>query len=138
MYHIKPVITLERFHIVAYSYAASFSKKRVLIKLTTFFNSKTKAIYLNPLIAYKNELKMSLTSAWTFFKIMLTSAVNLKQRLLHENEIVQLLHNYKCYGVDQSRFRKLLESSAKNVKNNYSKTTPSFLPAVQFVTSLNV
>ena len=34
----------------------------------------------------------------------MTSEVIQKQRLLHENEIVQLLHNYKCYGVDQTRF----------------------------------
>ena len=56
---------------------------------------------------------------------MLTSAVIYKQRLLHENEIVQLLHNYKCYGVDQSRFRRPLQSSDKNVKNNYPKKTVS-------------
>ena len=56
---------------------------------------------------------------------MLTSAVIYKQRLLHENEIVQLLHNYKCYGVDQSRFRRPLQSSDKNVKNNYPKETGS-------------
>ena len=49
---------------------------------------------------------------------MLTSAIIYKQRLLHENEIVQLLHNYKCYDVDQSRFRKPLQSSATNVKYN--------------------
>ena len=53
-----------------------FQEKRVLIKLATFFNSKTKAIYLNPLILYKNKLKINVTSAWTFFKIMLMSAVN--------------------------------------------------------------
>ena len=62
-------------------------------------------------------------SPWTFFKIMSTSAVIYKQKLLHENEIVQLFHNYKCYGGDQSRFRKPSESSAKNVKNNCPKTT---------------
>ena len=54
---------------------------------------------------------------------MFTSVVIFKQSLLHENEIVQLLHNHKCYGVDQSRFRKPLKSSQKNVKNNYLKTT---------------
>ena len=54
---------------------------------------------------------------------MSTSAFIYKQRLLQENEIVQLLHNYKCYGSDQSRFRKPSESSAKNIKNNYPKTT---------------
>ena len=69
---------------------------------------------------------------------MLTSAGIYKQRLLHENEIAQLLHNYKCYGVDQSHFRKPLQSSAKNVQNNYFENTRSFLPAVQFVTGLNV
>ena len=70
---------------------------------------------------------------------MFTSAVIYKQSLLHENEIVQLLYNYKCYGVDQSHFRKPLQSSLLNVKNNnYFKETHSFLLAVQFVTSLNV
>ena len=69
---------------------------------------------------------------------MLTSPVIYKQRLMHLNEIVQLLSNYKCDGVDQSVSRRLLQSSVKNVKNNYPKTTRSFLPAVQFVTSLNI
>ena len=69
---------------------------------------------------------------------MFTSAVIYKQSLLHENEIVQLLHIYKCYGIDQSRFRKRLQSSVKNVKNNYLKTNLSFLQIVKFVTSLNV
>ena len=69
---------------------------------------------------------------------MFTSVVIFKQSLLHENEIVQLLHNHKCYGVDQSPFRKPLKSSQKNVKNNYLKTTRSFLPVVKFVTSLNI
>ena len=34
--------------------------------------------------------------------------------------------------------RKPLQSSAKNVKNNYGIKTRSFLPAVHSVTSLNV
>ena len=77
------------------------------------------------------------TSLWTFLKIMFTSAVIHKQSLLHENEIPQLLHNYKCYGVDQSRFRKPLQSSVKNVKKNYLKTTRSFFLVAKFVTCLN-
>ena len=68
---------------------------------------------------------------------MPTSAVIHKQRLLHENEIGKLLHNYKCYGVEQSRFRKSSQSSAKNINNNYPEKTHSFLPAVQVLTSLN-
>ena len=71
------------------------------------------------------------------FLNMLMSAVLYKQGLLHENEIVQLFHSYKCYGIDQSRFRKPLQSSTNDVKNNYPKTTRSFLPTAQFVTSLN-
>ena len=69
---------------------------------------------------------------------MLKSAVIYKQKRLHENKIVQLLHNYKYYGVEQSHFRKPLKSSAKNVPNNYSKMNRSFLPSIQYVTSLNV
>ena len=69
---------------------------------------------------------------------MFTSAVIYKQGLSHENKIVQLLHNIKCYGAEQRNSRKPLKSSAKNVKSNYRKTTRSFLPAVQFATSLNV
>ena len=69
---------------------------------------------------------------------MLTSTVIYKQKPLHENEIVQLLHDDKCYGVEQSNFGKPSKSSAKNVNNNHRKTTRSFLPTVQFVTSLNV
>ena len=52
---------------------------------------------------------------------MLMSAVIYKQKLLNENEIMQLLHNYKRYGIDQSHFRTPLQSSAKNTKNNYPK-----------------
>ena len=69
---------------------------------------------------------------------MFASAVIYKQSLLHVNEILQLLHNCKCYGADRSYFRRPLQSSVKNVKNNYLKTTRSFLRVVKFVTSLNV
>ena len=50
---------------------------------------------------------------------MFTLAVVYTQSLLHENGIVQLLHNYKCYSVVISHFRKPLQSCAKKVKNNY-------------------
>ena len=44
---------------------------------------------------------------------MLISAVIYKQRLLHENEIVRLFHNYQLYGVEQSHFRKLFRQERK-------------------------
>ena len=94
-------------------------------------------IYLNPLIFYESKLKIKTTSLWTFGHLNYVKVSSYLQSLLNENEIVQLLHNYKCYGVDQSRFRKPLQSSIKNVKNNYLKTTRSFLPVVKFVASLN-
>ena len=52
------------------------------------------------------------------------SAVICKQRLLHKNKI---LHSYKCYGVDQTDFRKPLQSSTKNMKKKYPKRTHSFV-----------
>ena len=69
---------------------------------------------------------------------MLMSAVICKQKLLHKHEIVQLLHNYKFYDVEQSHFGKPFCQERKNVKNNYRKTVRSLLPAVQFVTGSKV
>ena len=66
MYHIKPVIALERFCIITHSYAAYFSIKTCLDKTNSIFNSKTKRIYLNPLIVYESKLKIKATSLWTF------------------------------------------------------------------------
>ena len=51
------------------------------------------------------------------------SAVIYKERLLHENEIVQQRYNFRCYGVE--RLTTL-------------KRPVHFPPAVQFLTSLNV
>ena len=108
-----------------------------MIKLTTFFDSKTKAISLNLAIVYESKLKIKVTSLGHFSKSRLLQQL-LTNKDFAYNEIVQLLHNYKCYRVDQSRFRKPSQSSAQNVKNNYPKKTRSLSPDVQFVTSLNV
>ena len=61
MYHVKAVNSLERFRIVTHSYAASFSIKSVLIKLTTFLDSVTKAIYLNLVVIYESKNKGNVT-----------------------------------------------------------------------------
>ena len=60
MYQIKPIIPAERFRIATHSYAASFSIKTCLDK--TFFDSKTKAVYLNLVIVYESKLKIKVTS----------------------------------------------------------------------------
>ena len=112
-----------------------FQQKRVLIKLATFCDSKTKAIYLNLVIVYESKLKIKVTSLGHFSKSCLLQQLFTKKGFAY-NEIIQLLHNYKCYGVDQSRFRKPSQSSAKNVKNNYPKKTRSFSPDVQFITTV--
>ena len=111
-----------------------FQQKRDLIK-PTFFNPKTQAIDFNLLIVYVSELKIMVTSPWTFF-LNYAYAVIYKQRLSHGNELEQLLHNYKCYGFNQNHFRKFLRSSTPNVKNNYRKMIRSLFLAVQYVTSL--
>ena len=71
MWHIKPVTVLESFWIVTHSYAASYSIKACLDKTTDIFNTKTRAIYLNPLIAYESKLKIKVTSPWKFCKLCL-------------------------------------------------------------------
>ena len=63
MYHIKPVIPVERFRIVT---EPLFQKKSVLIK-PTFFDSKIKAIHLNLVIVNQSKLIIKVTSPWTFF-----------------------------------------------------------------------
>ena len=83
------------------------------MKLKKFFSSNTKTIYLKLLIVYESKLKIKVTSPWTFLQILITLIVICKQRLLDENENVQYLHNYKCYGIDQNCFRKTLESPEK-------------------------
>ena len=65
------------------------------MKLTTFFVSKTKQIYEKALAVSESPFKMKVISAWMLLELLLTSAFICKQRLLHKNEIVQHLQNYK-------------------------------------------
>ena len=83
-------------------------KEQVFLKLTTIFISITRDIYTKLLTFSENSVKMKVTSSWTLFVILLTSAVIFKQRFLHGREIMQYLQNFKCYDVDQSHFRKHL------------------------------
>ena len=54
----------------------------------TFFISKTKQIYAKILTALEIVFEIKAILPWIFLKILLTSAVIFKQRLLHKNEIV--------------------------------------------------
>ena len=71
MYYIIHAITLERFHIVAHSFAASFSIKTSFMKLTSYFISKTKQIYAKTLTVLESTFKMRAKLPWMLFEIWL-------------------------------------------------------------------
>ena len=50
--------------------------------------------------ASESSSKIKLGSPWTFFVILLISAVIGKQRVSHGNEIMQYFKNYKYYDND--------------------------------------
>ena len=81
------------------------------MKLTTFFISKTKQIYAKTLTIPESAFEIKTMLPWIIFEILLTSAVICKQRVLHENETVQYLQNYKYQDVNQSPFTKPLLAS---------------------------
>ena len=77
-------------------------------------------------------------SPGTLFKILLTSVVVSKQRLLHRNEFVQHLQNYKCQDVNQYRFRKPLQSSKTAMKSYHPKSAHTFFRVVHFLANFYV
>ena len=60
------------------------------------------------------------------FEILITSVVICKERLLHENEIVQYLQNYKYQDINQGHFRKLLQASTNAIKIDCPTTAHTF------------
>ena len=60
---------------------------------------------------------------WTVSEILLTSAVICIERVLHGNEIVQHLQNYKRHEFEQGHSRKLLYSSKSYIQIENTKTT---------------
>ena len=71
------------------------------MKVATFFISSTRHVFPKLLAICESLIKVKVMSHWTLFVILLTPAVNKKQRLLHRNETVQHLQNSKCYNVSQ-------------------------------------
>ena len=59
------------------------------MKLAAFFISRTKQNYQKSSTASESALKINFVLRWTLLGILLISAVICKQRLLHENKIVQ-------------------------------------------------
>ena len=97
------------------------------MKLTTFLVSRTKQIHAKTISVFESTFKIKVISVLTLSEILLMSAVICKQRILHENEIVQDLQNYKHEDVNQGHFRKPSETSANAMKNNHPKTSFSWL-----------
>ena len=104
------------------------------MKLTTFLISRTKQIHATTISVFESTFKIKVISVLTLSEILLMSAVICKQRILHENEIVQDLQNYKHEDVNQGHFRKSSETSANAMKNNHPKTIFSW--AAQFLRTL--
>ena len=84
MHYITPCIALKRFRIVTHSYAALFS---------AFYISKSNENYTKALTVSERTLKIKVMSRFTIFKILLTSSVFGKQRVLEENDIALCFQN---------------------------------------------
>ena len=136
LYHIKLVKALDYFHIVTHSYPAPLSIKASFDKTSNIFlNSKSKAIYLNPLIVYESKFEIKITSPWTFSKIIVMSAVFYKQDFCLKRRWCDYFRTKSSMTLS-----KVLSdiASAKNIMNNYRKTIRSFLVTFEFVASWNV
>ena len=59
----------------------------------------------------ERTFKIKVRLRWTAFEILLTSAIICIQRVLHGNEIVRYLQNYKCHESGKGHSRKPLQSS---------------------------
>ena len=89
------------------------------MKVATFFFLFTRHVFPKLLAICESLIKVKVMSHWTLFVILLTPAVNKKQRLLHRNETVQHLQNSKCYNVSQDHFRNSLKVLSLNDPFNF-------------------
>ena len=100
-----------------------------------FFILRTKQTYKKLSAVSERAFKIKTMSDQTIFEILFTSAL-CKQRLLHGNEMVQYLQNYKCYNVS---FRNTLQSFTNDLKKDYPKTAHKFfLDCLSFSYSLRL
>ena len=70
----------------------------------------------------ERTFKIKVRLRWTAFEILLTSAIICIQRVLHGNEIVQYLQNYKRHKSSKGHSRKLLQSSTSYIQIENTKT----------------
>ena len=55
----------------------------------------------------ERTFKIKVRLRWTVFEVWSTSAIMCIERVLHGNEVVEYLQNYKSHEFDQSHSRKL-------------------------------
>ena len=80
--------------------AVSFLEKTVFSYNNNLFVLTTIDIYTKLLTFSETSIKVKVSLAWTFFQILLTSAVTCKQGLLHRSKVMQHFQNHKCYDAD--------------------------------------
>ena len=105
-------------------YVASFSIKTCFYE-ATFYISRNKHSHTKIKTVSENLLKINVILRWKFFRILHMSSVICKQKLLHENEVLQYLYNYRYY-VDKRHVRKSLQSSTKSIKIIYPNIACTF------------
>ena len=60
------------------------------------------------------------------FEVLVTSTVVCKLRLLHKNEVVQYLQNYKYQAINRNYFRKHLKASINTLKTTTLRQATHF------------
>ena len=78
------------------------------MKIATLFLAKTIESYVKWMLDSEKTFKIKGRLPWTVLEILLTSAIICIEKVLHGNEIVQHLQNYKYHEFDQGHSRKLL------------------------------
>ena len=86
----------------------------------------------------ERTFKIKVRLRWTAFEILLTSAIICIQRVLHGNEIVQYLQNYKVTNlakvIQESSYRVLQVTS----KSKILKKSAYFLKAVELCPTFDI
>ena len=92
-----------------HSYAQPhFRLEPFYLNTPTFFLVRTIESYTKWMLDSKRTFKIKVRLPWTTFEILLTSAIICIQRVLHGNEVVQYIQNYKRHKSGKGHTRKPL------------------------------
>ena len=90
-----------------------FRKNTFYVKLTTFSAAQGTKNETKLIVDLKSKSKINMRSPRTVFQILLMSAVICISDILHENEIIQYLKNYKGHTIHQGRLTQISENKPK-------------------------